>query len=473
MSARFRIRTSQGQEISFASHEMFADFVRTGELSPEDVVYDAETREWSSALTHPVVLQIEAEAEEAEAPRGASAGGGDDEADLPGEEEGGAAGEGGAASPTPTGGDIGLELAPEPDRLSPEEEAAAFVQRMEAERASELDFGEDAGVHGLKMEKRSSGLVDEFGLVRDREAPRTPQRRPTVDPPRAPPSPSPLGAPRRDAPSAHEARAQSKEPPKRRKTGDGALRRYGPLLIVGAVVAIAGLYLGPGLLGSTGGEGTDPPPDSIELPPPPQPLIPDTEEALRERAQERFLATTRTLIGELPEVPDIWLDGQYLAAPSEYPEVRDAWVGVMTLVRQVRAGDNERYRAGYNQALDDALVSGSTRALRLAGAVGDFQSREGPRAAHYDRAEALAMAVLRGHDALEEAEGTIAYEPAASTPVSGDPVIQAVGRNADAQALLDEVLDMILAELDEPDGPGSAANLREWIWEGILGAVAN
>ena len=56
MSVRFRIRTSQGQEISFASHEMFAEFVRSGDLSPDDVVYDAETHEWSSALTHPLML---------------------------------------------------------------------------------------------------------------------------------------------------------------------------------------------------------------------------------------------------------------------------------------------------------------------------------------------------------------------------------------------------------------------------------
>ena len=45
MSARFRIRTSGGQELSFASHAVFAEFVRSGDLSPDDVVYDAETRE--------------------------------------------------------------------------------------------------------------------------------------------------------------------------------------------------------------------------------------------------------------------------------------------------------------------------------------------------------------------------------------------------------------------------------------------
>jgi hypothetical protein len=175
----------------------------------------------------------------------------------------------------------------------------------------------------------------------------------------------------------------------------------------------------------------------------------------------------------MPTIPDIWLHGSYLAAPSDHAAVRQAWNDVLTLVRQVRAGDNERYRAGYLRALEDARVDPSTRTLRLAAAVAEFQGRVAPRAAHYDRVEALATAALRGHDALVEAEGTIAYEPASRTPVSGDPVIEAVGRNPEAQALLDQVLDMILAELNEPRGPGRAANVDEWVWDGILTAVTN
>jgi hypothetical protein len=173
-------------------------------------------------------------------------------------------------------------------------------------------------------------------------------------------------------------------------------------------------------------------------------------------------------------VPDTWLEGAYLATPSDYPQVRDAWNEILATVRQVRAGDNERYRAGYLRAMDDARVAGgSARTLRLANAVADFQGEVAPRAEHWDRVETLALAALRGHDALVEAEGTIAYEPAATTPVSGDPVIEAVGRNAQAQALLEQVLDMILAELNAPRGPGNTANLGEWIWDGLLGAVTS
>jgi hypothetical protein len=197
------------------------------------------------------------------------------------------------------------------------------------------------------------------------------------------------------------------------------------------------------------------------------------EEELRERAEERFLTTTRALFRELPPIPETWLQGAYLAAPSDYPRVREVWNLYLTTIQQARAGDNERYRAGYLRALDDAGVEGSDRTLRLAGAVAGFQGEVGARAAHYDRAEALATGALRGHDALADVEGTIAYEPGSGSPVSEDRVIEAIGRNPDAQAFLDQVMEMILTELDGPDGPGQITNVSEWVWDGLLDAVAN
>jgi len=439
MSVRFRIRTAQGQEVTFASHEVFAEFVRSGDLSPDDVVYDAETREWSSALTHPVVLQIELDSEDgvegdAEQPEA--------EAEQPEADT-----EQAEAAPTPdvpSDPGLGLELAPAPDQLTASEQGDAFVKRMEAERASTLGFDDAPAVQGFRMEQGSSGLIEDIG-----EAVEEPARaRPTI-----------RREPRRAAPAPDEAKART---PKKKKSGAG--RKYAPLLIVAAVVAAGGVYFGPELLAPATEDG-------VELPPPPPPLIPDTEDALRARAQERYLTTTRALLRDLPPIPAEWLQGAYLAAPSEYPQVREAWYLYLTTVRQARAGDNERYRAGYSRALDDARVEGSARTLRLAGAVAAFQGAVGPRAAHYDRVEALITAALRGHDALAEAEGTISYEPASGTPVSGDPVIEAVGRSPDAQSLLDQVLDMILGELNAPSGPGRTANVGEWIWEGILDAV--
>lgn len=451
MSVRFRIRTSQGQEISFASHEMFAEFVRSGELSPDDVVFDAETKEWSSALTHPVVLQIELESEEAEESSGSEAT---------------RAEEAPAATAQPSQDDIGLDLAPAPSQLTPEQEEAAFVKKMEAERASEIDHDDEPAFEGFHMEG-PSGLVGGLADVEEEEPP---------------PPPPPKPRPPRQRDEARDEQRRREPPPRRqepvkapkRKKKSGAARKYAPFLILGAVLVAAGVYFGPELMSTASTtDGGSTATDSVVLPPPPPPLIPDTEDALRERAQERFLSTTRALLRDLPPIPDVWLSGAYLAAPSDYPEVREVWNQYLTTVRQVRAGDNERYRAGYLRALDDARVEGSARTLRLASAVAAFQSEVAPRAAHYDRVEALIQAALRGHDALVEAEGTIAYEPAATTPVSGDPVIEAVGRNPDAQALLNQVLDMILTELDPPNGPGNVSQLSEWIWNGILAAVTN
>jgi len=467
MSVRFRIRTSQGQEISFASHEMFAEFVRSGDLSPDDVVYDAETREWSSARTHPVVLQIELESEE-EAEADAS-----DEPDEGVEEIGDLAPAAEAGSPV---ADIGLDLAPAPDEISPEQEAAEFVKKMEAERASSLRFDEEPAF-GFTMEHGSSGLLDSMTPVPAPEEPKPVE-------PAPPPPPRRQKArreesrrdtswrdERREAPSRKASKAEGRASRKKAGSGNGARNAAIAVVLVAAVGA--GVIFGPRLFQTVEEGARSTGQDSVVLPPPPPPLIPDTEESLRARAQERYLTTTRALLRDLPPIPDIWLRGAYLAAPSDYPQVREVWDQYLTTIRQVRAGDNERYRAGYNRALDDARVEGSSRTLRLAAAMSDFQGAVGPRAAHYDRVEALALAAIQGHDALVQAEGTIAYEPAATTPVSGDPVIEAVGRNPEAQDLLDEVLDVILAQLQAPDGPGRASNVAEWVWSGLLDAVAN
>jgi hypothetical protein len=368
--------------------------------------------------------------------------------------------------------DIGLQLAPAQEQLTPDEEAAVFVKRMEAERASDFRYGEEPEIQGFTVEQSPTSLGG--GLVDAPEGPR----------PAAPPPPKSREErreeprreqprweeprreePRREAPTRTETKA-----PKRRK-GTGAGRKYVPLVIVAAILIVGGVYFGPELLAPGREAGDAVGEDSPTVAPPPAPLIPDSEGALRERAQERFLTTTRALLRDLPRIPDVWLQGAYLAAPSDYPQVRDVWNQYLTTIRQVRAGDDERYRSGYLRALDDARVEGSERTLRLAGAMAAFQGAAAPRAARYDRAEALVTAALRGHDALVAVEGTIAYEPASRSPVSGDPVVQAVGRNPDAQALLNQVLDMILTELNGAGGPGRASNVGEWIWDGILDAV--
>lgn len=478
MSARFRIRTKEGQELSFASHEIFAEFVRSGDVSPDDVVYDAETREWSSAQTHPVVLQIQLEAEEvagaeegAEAEQSRDAPGPADTADGDEIEEGleGSASEADVESVEENAvAEIDLDLAPAPAGLSPHEQAAAFVAKMEAERASEQIFDPDLG---LKMERGSSSVLEEL-VPPVADAPPKPQSTPQEErsrsrrePLMAPERPEGRRAPARERPTAVPARAGGK--PARR----GAARRFALFAILAAAAAAAGVYFAPDLLGPTTGEGNELE-TGAAFEPSPTPEIASTEEAVRARARERFLTSTQVAMRGLEQIPDAWLRGSYLAAPSDYPRVPEVWERYVTTIRDVRARDDERYREAYLRALDDArVVEGGARTLRLSGALTAFRSDAARREAHYDRVEALALTSIRGHDALVQAEGTIMYQPATGPALSADPVIEAVGRSAEAQRLLNQVLDAILALLHAEGGPGEASNIREWVWDGLLDAV--
>ncbi len=463
MSARFRIRTAQGQELSFASREIFAEFVRSGDLAPDDVVYDAETREWSSARTHPVVLQIELEAEDASraaADDEASEGADDIALEASAEDEhlegGSSEDELTAEEPGPDqAADISLDLAPVPQGLTPEEEAAAFVAKMEAERASEMDHPEEPSIETFMVDQASEtvdgadrpSLQDAAGGGRSREV-----------------------AERRERAPARPSRGKTRKskPPKRKKAGSGPGRKLAPFMILAVAVVAAAVYLGPDLLAPDEGSGNAVADTAASEPPP---LIPDTEEALRRRARERYLASTQALLRDLEPIPDVWLHGQYLASPSDYPHVREVWESYVTTIQGVKAGDDERYRAAYLRALNDARIQGSARTLRMAAATADFKADSTARYAFYDRVEALATAAVQGHDALVDAEGTISYEPATGPRVSADPVIEAVGRNAEAQALLDRVLDGILVQLHADDGPGESRHVREWVWDGFLDAV--
>jgi len=461
MSARFRIRTSSGQEMEFASLEVFSEFVRLGDLAPDDVVYDAETKEWSSAQTHPVVLQLQLEAEEERA------------AQAPAEPQPAEPAPTASASPTEilpvvgeaprslTMGEIGLDLAPAPSQMTPEQEAAAFVAKMKAERASEVDAPADETIQGFTMDQ---------GGVGDQVVEPPPPRR--VEPRPSPIYDEPVRASTpRFEPVPDRAETLVRSRPKREKA-DSGLSRYAPFVILVLGLGGAAVYFGPELLTSSSST-TQPAPTEPTPSNEPPPEISSDEDAVRRRAQERYLNATQTALRGLDPIPEVWLRGQYLAAPSDYANVRAVWDEYLTTVRDVRAADGQRYEAAYTRALDDARVAAEGRTARLASAMASFEAGAAARARHYDRVERVASAALRGHDALVQAEGTIAYEPAAGQRVSNDPIIEAVGRGPEAQALLERVLDSVLAELQGPGGPGQASNVREWVWTGVLDAVTN
>lgn len=452
MSARFRIRTPTGQELSFASLDVFREFVRSGDLSPDDVVYDAETKEWSSARTHPVVLEIEMAAEAAareDAPEAS--------ASPPS-----AAWDAGAdpavpAEPSPSFqlGDIGLDLAPAPSQLSPEEEAAAFVAKLEAERAADLSRDQDVPIQSFTMDRAAPAPAPPAASAPPPFTPppsyeHTPRsfRQERVAPPAARPAPAPVG---------------SKPSP---------AWKHAPVAILVLLLVGAGVYFGPQLFSPPASEGSDAGTTTPE-PSPPAPVIPATNDAIRGRANERFLSATQVMMRRLEPIPGTWLSGRYLSSPSDFGHVREAWESYLVTIREIRAADEERYRAAYLRALDDAGVRDAARETRLATGMAEFQRTAARRARHYDRVEALATVAISGHDELLAAEGRILYEPATGPRVSNDPVIEAVGRTPADQSLLEEILDAILAELQGAGGAGAAPNVREWVYGGLLDAVTS
>lgn len=451
MSARFRIRTPQGQEISFGSEEMFVDFVRAGDLSDDDLVYDASTGEWSPARTHSLVLGVRsgtgtptspaaepgARAPGASSPTGGAAGSGDEgpsDADrsvmLPG---------GGA-----------LELAPE---KSPEEAAAAFVERLEEERASEFERIEE--LRGLTPAARGDRALDAIAHTPPPPPPPLPE---------SPPPPPPRS--RRSAPSRGTLKGAGAGSAAAKARGG---RRWSPLVWIVGAVAVA-LLVGPNLVAwATGGDDDDGADDTVtEIA-----VVPDTEEGLAERAGVRFLGRVRGVVDGLPTIPRIWLDGRYLANASQYPEVREAWEAHLGTARRLQVDEDELYSQAYLTALDDARVTGPTRTLRLASALSRFQATAPVRRTHYEKVEALAVAALDFHTFLLAREAEISYEPAVGTRISADPVLQAASTNPAVQRDMEAALDRVLAALAaQGTGPVEAARVRDWTFEGLRDVVA-
>lgn len=493
MTVVFRIRTAGGQELSFASRAMFEDFVRSGDLSPEDLVYDGETGSWSPARTHPVVLDVQYELEAAE--EAAEAAGAESQADgkasgapeVDSDEAADSASEADSEVEADASGVDGLTFVPEAKgddpgadgqgegaessegtdlefdlaltrELSPEDEQRAFLEKLEAERHHDVDQG--------------TSIRDSIsGFTTDTLAPRPDEPRRSADPP----PPRPTAPPRIATPKP--------------KKGGGVGRAVA--LFVVALLVVGGGYVGyrawsaeplpevpdpegPQATAPDGPTEPEPEPEVTEPEPEPTPeaVIPDTPGAVRERAQERYLAATQTALRTLQSIPEAWPGGPYLTVPSDHPEVVDVWQDYRATIRGVRQADVERYRTAYEAALDDAAVVGEDRAERLQTAMDEFAVSQELRDAHFDRVEALATAAIRSHNALVEAEGLILFDATGSTGRPSGIGAGTSARNAEAQLLLDQVIELLEGALDAGgEGPGSGQNVREWVWDGFLDAV--
>lgn len=505
MTVRFRIRTPGGQELSFASRETFEDFVRAGDLSPDDLVYDRETGSWSPARSHPAVLEVQYEQEAAEArerppPRPEAR---QREAKHPeatrseakrSEAKRGVRPDDEEKSPdVAVHEDVDLDLALT-DEPSPEEAKRAIVERLEAGRQADVDAASSAcdDLSGFTME--DGGSLGK--MLQGAPPPRVP------DPPAAPPRERPPA--RREQPRRRERAGLRETSESSGRTRAGVPERKGTLgrairvLLLLAVLGGMG-YLGFALLqagesgdpvedpdvaeASVGPVGVGPPVEPVVAPleepvaaeppsPSREPVIASTVTAVRERARERYLASTQQQLRGLQSIPEAWPGGRYLSLPSRYPGVVDVWQSYLTTIRQVRATDGDRYRAAYLAALDDAAIEGEARRTRLDAGMSAFAGTAPAREAHFDRVEALATAAIQSHDALLEAEGLILFDATANAASADGIGRGASGRDSESQLLLDQVLAVLEHALEAGgEGPGAGENARAWVWDGFFDAA--
>lgn len=456
MDGRFRIRTQDGRLLEPRTMDIFAELVRSGVVRPEDEVFDALTGAWTRAEVHPMVAlfrdplshpdaerlhkryaeQVRAANEGTDAESGTEQEGSDTAATPAptGEDAPGAPAEPGeAAAETPAEADISLELAPAPE-ASPEEEQRAFIEKLEQERRYD-DSRTDRGTE-LPLVTAQTGEVRRL-------------------PDRASPA-APFGG--------------ARQRPPQRKLTPARSNRVGmvALFIVLVASAIVFARLARPALGT--GEADAENATGVERVRAPR-AVTRTEEQIRQDAYEGFVEDVEVLGDELAPgpVPSTWLEGAYLADPSSYPEIRPYWERFEAYVDEAQAQEAALYRESYLTAATMAGVSGPLRSLRMATALEDFGSTRRERLELYARVRELAESALALHDLVVELEGRISYEPIRGPRVSADPVIEAAGIDAEAQARLDAALDRLLAALHGTDGtsPRDRAQIPEVLVEGL------
>lgn len=450
MEPRFRIRTREGEEFCPETTELFAEFIRSGAVRPEDLVYDSLTGEWVPAALHPTVRLVQdALANGWESVDGIPLQHGPGEVDAArGSTDGDGAGKEASGTEQAHAGPADEDASDLPGRLdlvefpaiSPAEEARAFIERMEDERRSNPD--------------------DEPAL--SREIPLT-----------SPTTPLKWGVP--------EALPRREDPPPRRRllrpatfrvtfTRPGRVRhswtRLG-LLGLAAASSLTLLAVFASVARSSYRSGEHMPEEAgaeTAVPRPPR-RIANTEEAVRGAAFQAFVSAVDRMRGSLGvgPVPAAWLTGRYLADPTSYPQVPRYWQRYLEYVEQAQADESNLYRGAYLQALDEARVAGPVRSLRLATALEDFDAAHDVRAASYNGAWELAAAALALHDTLVDLQGRVSYEPVEGPHVSAAPVIEAAGKDPEAQARLNAALDRVLKALRVNGNTMSISAVPAWL----------
>lgn len=322
--------------------------------------------------------------------------------------------------------DLGLTVAPPAPEPSPEDAARVFIAKMEEERRSDPD-------RPLKP--------NDLPLVDPRAGDLSRDERPLP----------PVVAPKTVEPKRGEVR-----PRPGRHPGQTLLIVVGSSLMIATLVASL----------RTGDSSPATQSRQVVLSPKAVRAPSTRERDTRRLAVERMQAGARALMTEVQAgaIPPDWLDGRYLSSAAAYEDVREAWYGYESFVRELRARESRLYGVAYLAALDVEGVDGAVRSLRLARARSDFAAGRAHREEVYGRIEELSAAALSLHELLVRHSGSIRYEPAVGSRLSADPVLEAVGVDAESQLLLERALDRVLAAL-VLDGQGAmdTESIPRWV----------
>jgi len=454
MKPRFRVRTRDGRELEPQNLEVLAELIRSGSVRPEDLVFDALTSEWAPARAHSVVRMF-------------SHGDAEPESETPPEVA--------AVASAPGASDLGFTLV-EPQEAPSDEETDGFIARLEHERRRDEDVGASPASPETPL-LADSGVVEGLAVPIAALAPSEPipANVPEPDPVATPDAGHPRGlrgvGTGDVGPGAREPSARPVPPTRRKSRWSVWLRESWTLAAVLPLVAVAGSAALARPAAPVSSEVTPQASNEEPVRSTSRRLLPQGEAGIRQRAHERFLEALNDLGTEfdVEAVPPDWLEGWYLAHPSSYPEVRDFWERFLDYAEEAYATEVLLYREAYLGEAADAGMNGPVRSLRMAAAVDDFEAGRGEREADYARVWDLAISSLALHDQLVQVEGRITYEPARGQRLSADPVLEAAGKDPEAQGRLEVALDRVLRDLRGPDGTGvrDRSLVASWLVDGF------
>jgi hypothetical protein len=196
---------------------------------------------------------------------------------------------------------------------------------------------------------------------------------------------------------------------------------------------------------------------SLAVVPPPEALAPFTEQLIRELSSElgRWTDSLRVEAGLATGPPPGWLGGFYLSHAGDYPAVPEFWQQYRDFLEDLRDLDQEGYRDSVRRVVEREDLPGVDpdevslyfeERYAVLGALRDDR---------YAQLIRVAEAAEELHRFLAEAQDRIAHAPAVGQGISPDPILEAVPRDEETRARLDQLLDSLFQALDRSRGGGA------------------